>query len=303
MTGPEVPTPPATEPVADLGVLREPTRRAIVGLLAERPRRATGLAGALNVSMASMSRHLRILRTNGIVRDSRVARDGRARLYTIDPLRTRQIMAWLAAAEPLTEEVTRPVPALASLPSVATGATKAPVAAGAPVAITARARTTEPPGIQAPRRPVGGPLLTGRIQIVALEVGPLRLAIATERVIRIVPEEPAAAVPFAPAGVIGIMELDGQIVPVIDARTRLGIAGPHPGNGRLVVVGLDSGPVALRVDATTDVGTIDGQSIRPMPEVARSGDDDPTLGVVVLAGRLATLIDPEALVAMETPRS
>ena len=260
------PAPPivgAAESAADLGVLREPTRRAIVGLLAERPRRAAALASALDVSPASMSRHLRVLRLNGIVRDSRVARDGRARLYTIDPLRARQVMAWLAVAEAVIDE---PTATVAAVPAA--------------------------PGPPEPRS-----LPPGRSQVVALEVGPFRLAIATDRVRRIVPDEPASAVPYAPVGVIGIVDHDGQVVPVVDVRTRLGVPGPRPEDARLVVVGLDSGPVALRVDATTDIGTIDGQSVRPMPGAARSGGDDPVIGVIVLAGRLATLVDPEALAA------
>src|SRR6266508_2208289 len=83
---------------ADLDLLTEPTRRAIVGMLAERPRRASSIAEALRTSLAATSRHLRLLRDGGIVRAGRLARDGRVRLYMLHPQRTRPVMAWLAAA-------------------------------------------------------------------------------------------------------------------------------------------------------------------------------------------------------------
>jgi predicted transcriptional regulator len=51
---------------ADLDLLKEPTRRAIVSVLAERPRRASSIADALGTSRAAASRHLRLLRDGGI---------------------------------------------------------------------------------------------------------------------------------------------------------------------------------------------------------------------------------------------
>ena len=51
--------------------LAEPTRRGIVGLLSQRPYRAGELAEAFDMSPPAMSRHLRVLRTRGLIEEAR----------------------------------------------------------------------------------------------------------------------------------------------------------------------------------------------------------------------------------------
>lgn len=80
----------------DYALLSEPARRRIVALLAERPRRSMSLAETLGLGSAAIARHLRVLREAGIILDSRVARDARVRLYTLNPRHAREVLAWLA---------------------------------------------------------------------------------------------------------------------------------------------------------------------------------------------------------------
>ena len=56
-----------------LSALADPTRRRVVELLRERPRRAGELAAAFDASAPAMSRHLRVLRTRGLVEEERDA--------------------------------------------------------------------------------------------------------------------------------------------------------------------------------------------------------------------------------------
>ena len=57
--------------------LADPTRRRVVELLGDGPRRAGELAAAVDASSPAMSRHLRILLEAGIVSDERVTEDAR----------------------------------------------------------------------------------------------------------------------------------------------------------------------------------------------------------------------------------
>jgi DNA-binding transcriptional ArsR family regulator len=52
---------------ASLAALADPQRRRIVELLSERPRRAGELAEAVGVTAPAMSRHLRTLKSGGLV--------------------------------------------------------------------------------------------------------------------------------------------------------------------------------------------------------------------------------------------
>lgn len=78
-----------------LAALAEPTRRQVVELLLERPRRASELAAHAGTSAPAMSRHLRVLRTYGLVAQESVDEDARVHLYRLRPDRFVELHAWL----------------------------------------------------------------------------------------------------------------------------------------------------------------------------------------------------------------
>jgi DNA-binding transcriptional ArsR family regulator len=65
-----------------LGVLGDPTRRAIFERLGERPSAVVDLAAALPVSRPAVSQHLKVLKEAGLVRDVQVAT---RHVYSLDP--------------------------------------------------------------------------------------------------------------------------------------------------------------------------------------------------------------------------
>lgn len=75
--------------------LADPTRREVVRLLGERPRRAGELAAAAEVSPQSMSRHLRVLLEAGVVADERPRHDARVRLFRLRPDSLVAVQAFL----------------------------------------------------------------------------------------------------------------------------------------------------------------------------------------------------------------
>jgi DNA-binding transcriptional ArsR family regulator len=84
---------------ATLSALADPTRRRVVDLLRERPRRAGELAAAFDMSAPAMSRHLRVLRTRGLVAEKRMPADGRGRVYELRPERFGELSGWLREVE------------------------------------------------------------------------------------------------------------------------------------------------------------------------------------------------------------
>jgi DNA-binding transcriptional ArsR family regulator len=83
-----------TEPDAGTwAALADPHRRALLGLLRERPRAVGELVGALDLSQPSTSKHLRVLREAGLVR---ARAEAQRRVYEIDPRPLLALDAWLA---------------------------------------------------------------------------------------------------------------------------------------------------------------------------------------------------------------
>ena len=76
-------------------VLADPTRRRVVELLAERPRRASELADRAETSRSAMSNHLKLLLQSGVIEDQRLAEDARARQFRLHPDALTAVQAWL----------------------------------------------------------------------------------------------------------------------------------------------------------------------------------------------------------------
>ena len=76
-----------------LEALADPTRRRIVELLAEGDRSAGDLAAEFATSRPGVSRHLRVLREQGLVH---AHDEGRRRVYSLDPRPLADLDEWLA---------------------------------------------------------------------------------------------------------------------------------------------------------------------------------------------------------------
>jgi DNA-binding transcriptional ArsR family regulator len=85
-----------------LAALADPTRRGVVDLLRKKPRRSGELAGAFGLSAPAMSRHLRVLRTTGLVEEAHGGadpQDARVRVYRLRPEPFDALRAWVADVE------------------------------------------------------------------------------------------------------------------------------------------------------------------------------------------------------------
>jgi DNA-binding transcriptional ArsR family regulator len=77
---------------AAFGALADPTRRAVLDLLRRGSLPAGRIAQAFPVSRPAISKHLRLLRRAHLVRERR---QGRRRLYQLNPEPLRAVDAWL----------------------------------------------------------------------------------------------------------------------------------------------------------------------------------------------------------------
>jgi len=82
-----------------LSALADPTRRAVVELLGEQPRRAGEVAAALGASRPALSRHLRVLRETGLVEEHAPPEDARARVLQLRRQPLADLRGWLEELE------------------------------------------------------------------------------------------------------------------------------------------------------------------------------------------------------------
>ena len=87
----------------DLGAtflaLADRNRRAVIDLLKKQPRRAGEIAAVLQLSPPALSRHLRVLRRSGLIREQGLEQDARVRIYHLRKKPFDELRGWLEDVE------------------------------------------------------------------------------------------------------------------------------------------------------------------------------------------------------------
>jgi DNA-binding transcriptional ArsR family regulator len=86
---------------AAFGALSEASRREIMRLLLQKPRRAGEIAAAIAMSPQALSRHLRVLRKAGLVVEQGIEDDARVRVYSVPAAAFQPVQNWVTQAEDL----------------------------------------------------------------------------------------------------------------------------------------------------------------------------------------------------------
>lgn len=89
-----MPRPPATVDV--FSAIGHPRRRELVGALAGGDKRVSDLVATLGLAQSTVSEHLGILRSAGLVGSRK---HGRERLYRLDPAPLRDVTDWISRLE------------------------------------------------------------------------------------------------------------------------------------------------------------------------------------------------------------
>jgi purine-binding chemotaxis protein CheW len=109
-------------------------------------------------------------------------------------------------------------------------------------------------------------------------------------------------VPYAPHFVLGVMNLRGVIVPVINLRARFGIeTRPFNDSTVVIVVRVASArgekTVGIVVDGVSDVYSVASDMIKPVPEMGGVIEAACVSGIATIEGKMIILLNIEALVA------
>ena len=109
-----------------------------------------------------------------------------------------------------------------------------------------------------------------------------------------------APVPGAPDYVIGIINLRGNVVTVIDTRRRFGLPPTEPDDSsRIVILEVDGQVVGILVDSVAEVVDLPGSAIESAPNVGNDESSKYIQGVTSRDGQLLILVDLNRLLTDE----
>ncbi len=139
-------------------------------------------------------------------------------------------------------------------------------------------------------------------QVVVLRVHDNNYAVPIGRVQEIVRVPEITPLPEAPAGVEGIINLRGRVLPVVDLPARLGFGRAEQARAaRVVVAKMADGEkqdIGLLVDGVSKVLRISPEDVEPASEVAQNGHETLVQGVAKIDSRLVLLLDLDAALAV-----
>jgi purine-binding chemotaxis protein CheW len=103
---------------------------------------------------------------------------------------------------------------------------------------------------------------------------------------------PITRVPRAPAFMKGVINLRGQLIPVVDLRLRFGMLAVEPTKStRIVVVEIGHSRVGMIVDGVSEVLKMPIEHIEPAPEMITDIEAGYIKGVGKFGERLIVLLD------------
>lgn len=105
-------------------------------------------------------------------------------------------------------------------------------------------------------------------------------------------------VPHTPAWLLGVVNLRGVVVPIIDLRIKFDFANPEYSDTTVVIIlTVASRVVGVVVDAVSDVITLGSDQIKPAPSLGNGAQTRHIIGFGTLDDRMRILMDVEKLMA------
>lgn len=131
------------------------------------------------------------------------------------------------------------------------------------------------------------------LSLVRVQMGGRPCAIPCERIVEVVPRVKLSSVPDSGSEVVGVINLRGRVVPVMDVRARLsGSTGPLRTYRQLVILDAGEKQIGLAVDDVLDVREVPRDSIEKPGNVV--GMSSP--GVVRIDDELVLVVEPENVI-------
>lgn len=135
------------------------------------------------------------------------------------------------------------------------------------------------------------------MKIVNFVIGDINYGVPVEQVREVRDMQALTPVPGAPPYVLGVTNLRGQIVTIIDFRKRLNLPARKEGEGeKIMIIEVGEQAVGVVVDTVTDVLTIPWKDIERKIKVATTLTDS-LLGIGKIADKLVIILDLAKLIS------
>ncbi len=107
----------------------------------------------------------------------------------------------------------------------------------------------------------------------------------------------ATPLPHSPDYVIGVMNLRGAILPIIDLSARLGMSASDPGKNHVIMVAqVGEKTFGILVNSVSDIVQVDSEQLRSVPELNSAVVKDFFRNIIVMEDRIVSEIVLESII-------
>ncbi|TPP09818.1 chemotaxis protein CheW [Rhizobium glycinendophyticum] len=139
-------------------------------------------------------------------------------------------------------------------------------------------------------------LIEGARELIAFRVGDQEFCVNIMAVREIRGWTPVTPMPHAPQYVMGVINLRGAVLPIVDLSLRLGMKSAAPTARHVIIVAqVKSKIIGLLVDAVSDILTVTDDNIQPTPEISSDLERLYARGILAIDKRMICLIELGAL--------
>lgn len=103
--------------------------------------------------------------------------------------------------------------------------------------------------------------------------------------------------PDAPPNMLGVINLRGEVLPLLDLAGRLGLSTPDVNERSVIIVAeVDKNPIGLLVDAVSDIIAPSEEELRPPPDTATRDDAPCVRALTLVEENVVRVLDLSSLV-------
>ncbi len=137
-------------------------------------------------------------------------------------------------------------------------------------------------------------------QFISFSVGEEEYGLELLRVKEVIRVRETTWLPKAPSFVKGIINLRGEVIPIIDLRDRFGLqVQEETPQTRVIVVEVEGRPMGMVVDSVNQVVRVPADQIDPPPPVLGGFSQEFITGVGKLDDKLVILLNADAILTMK----
>ena len=137
-----------------------------------------------------------------------------------------------------------------------------------------------------------------RLEFVTLVAGGQNFCIEITQIREIRRWTPVTVLPHSPDHVLGVINLRGAVIPIIDLAAKLGFAKITPTERHvIIIIAVEDRIIGLLVESVSEILGVDSHTVRETPRGPEDTTTRAILGIIPLGDDMTKIISLSALLA------